>query len=70
MDLVLQREVEGEALNAFVVVDLHFGRVFVGLQVLDDIREPDGQTIISAITETKRHQGIKTKLIHRSVRDD
>lgn len=53
MDLVLQREVEGKALNAFIVVDHHFGCIFIGLQVFDDIRKPDGQTVISAITETK-----------------
>lgn len=45
MDLVLQGEVEGEVLDAFVVVDLHSGGVLVGLQVLDHIWEPHGQPV-------------------------
>lgn len=46
MDLVLQSEVEGEILSALVGVDLHFGSIFISLQVLNDIREPDRQTIV------------------------
>lgn len=45
MDLVLQGEVEGEVLDAFVVVDLHSGGVLVGLKVLDHIREPHGEPV-------------------------
>ncbi|TNN74268.1 hypothetical protein EYF80_015511 [Liparis tanakae] len=34
-------EVEGEVFDALVVVQLHFGRIVVCLEVFDDIREPD-----------------------------
>lgn len=52
MDLVLQSEVEGEILNALVGVDLDFGSIFISLQVLDDIREPDRQTIVPGGTQS------------------
>lgn len=51
VNLVLQSEVKGEAFNSLVVVDFHFGGIFICLEVLDDIREPDGQTIIPASTQ-------------------
>lgn len=44
--LVLQGEVEGKIFDPFVVVDLHLGGVLVGLEVLDDIREPDRQAVV------------------------
>lgn len=44
--LVLQGEVEGEIFDPFVVVDLHLRGVLIGLEVLDDIREPDRQAVI------------------------
>ena len=53
MNLVLQSEVKGKAFNAFILVDLHFSGIFIRLQVLDDIREPDGQAIISAVTKAQ-----------------
>lgn len=45
VDLVFQGEVEGEILDALVVVNLDSGRVLVGLEVLDDVREPDGESV-------------------------
>lgn len=45
VDLVLQREVEGEVFCAFVVVNLHSGGVLIGLEVLDDIWEPHREPI-------------------------
>lgn len=45
VDLVLQGEVEGEVLDAFAIVDLHPGGVLVGLKVLDDVREPNGESV-------------------------
>lgn len=51
MNLVLQSKVKGEAFNLLICVDLHFGGIFIFLKVFDDIREPDGQTIIPAITQ-------------------
>lgn len=44
--LVLQGEVEGEIFDPFVVVDLHLRGVLIGLEMLDDIREPDRQAVI------------------------
>lgn len=41
MYLVLQGEVEGDAFDAFIVMDLHFRGILIGLQVFNDIREPD-----------------------------
>ena len=52
MDLVLQGEVEGEVLDALVVVGLHPGGVLVGLQVLDDVREPDGEPVVPGHSDT------------------
>lgn len=46
MYLVLQGEVEGKIFDPFVVVDLHLRGVLVGLEVLDDIREPDRQAVV------------------------
>lgn len=45
MDLILQREVEGEVLNALAVVDLDPGGVLIGLEMLDDVREPHGEPV-------------------------
>lgn len=45
MDLVLQGEVKGEVLDAFVVVDLHSGGVLVCLKVLDHIWKPHGEPV-------------------------
>lgn len=45
VDLVLQREVEGDVFSAFVVVNLHSGGVLIGLEVLDDIREPHREPV-------------------------
>lgn len=45
VDLVLQREVEGEVFYAFVVVNLHSGGVLIGLEVLDDIWEPHREPV-------------------------
>lgn len=44
--LVLQGEVEGKIFDPFAVVDLHLRGVLVGLEVLDDIREPDRQAVV------------------------
>lgn len=55
MNLVLESEVKSEILNVFVGVDLHFGCVIVGLQVLDDIREPDRQTIVPVGRESNAY---------------
>lgn len=52
MDLVLQGEVEGEVLDALVVVNLHPGGVLVGLQVLDDIWEPHGEPVEPAHSDS------------------
>lgn len=46
MDLVFQREVEGKVLDVLVVVNLHPGRVLIGLKVFDDIRKPHRQPIV------------------------
>lgn len=46
MYLVLQGEVEGKIFDPFAVVDLHLRGVLVGLEVLDDIREPDRQAVV------------------------
>lgn len=54
MDLVLQREVEGEVFDALVVVDLHSGGVLVSLKVLDDVREPDRQAVVPAQSNTQK----------------
>lgn len=52
MDLVLQGEVEGEVLDALAVVNLHPGGVLVGLKVLDDIREPHGEPVEPAHSDS------------------
>ena len=52
VDLVLQGEVEGEVFDALVVVDLHSGGVVVGLEVLDDVREPDGEPVVPGRSNT------------------
>lgn len=54
MYLVLQGEVEGEIFDPFVVVDLHLRGVLVGLEVLDDIREPDRQAVIPGAHDIRR----------------
>lgn len=52
MDLVLQGEVEGEVVDALAVVNLHPGGVLVGLKVLDDIREPHGEPVEPAHSDS------------------
>lgn len=54
VNLVLQGEVEGEIFDPFVVVDLHLRGVLVGLEVLDDIREPDRQAVIPGAHDVRR----------------
>lgn len=52
VDLVLQGEVEGEVLDAFVAVGLHLGGIVVCLKMLDDVREPHRQAVVPASTHT------------------
>jgi len=62
VDLVLQREVEGEVLNAFVGVDLHPGGVVVGLEVLDDVGEPHREPIVPVNRHTHTHTHTHTHI--------
>lgn len=66
MDLVLQGEVEGEVLNALAVVDLDPGGVLIGLEMLDDIREPHGEPVepahILSVTRTSRKKAAVVKI--------
>lgn len=52
VDLVLQGEVEGEVLDAFVAVGLHLGGIVVCLKMLDDVREPHRQAVVPGSTDT------------------
>lgn len=47
VDLVLQREVEGDVLHLLLGEDLGAGGVLLLLQVLDHVGEPHGETVVA-----------------------
>lgn len=61
MDLVLQGEVESYMAHSFVGEDLGAGGIFNMLQVLNHVREPDGQAVITTIGERVQYKTTKQK---------